>query len=253
MKHFLALFVSILLFSCSSDNDEPIKEVSVKLKFTQNWDNTTIEKSDLNNTEFTNKLGTKVSITRLRYLVSRITLTNGADEKTVFDGYKLVDISNPESLLHELPQKVSEGSYKLTFTFGFVNDDNQSNIYQDLNTASWSVGEMMGGGYHFMQLDGNYKDKDGNKQPYNFHVIRAYDATTMTSEDTSITIEVSNTITLKNNATIEIKMNVAGWFKSPNDWDLNEKNIDLMEDFEAQKLMFENGKSGVFSIGTINQ
>lgn len=252
MKRFLTLFLSVLLFSCSSDNDEPIKEVSVKLKFTQNWDSTTFENSDLNNTEFTNKLGTKLSISKLRYLISRISLTDGNDNTTVFDGYKLVDISDTESLTHTLSQKISEGSYKLSFTFGFMEEDNTDGAYPDLNTASWGVPAMLGGGYHFMQMDGNFKDSEGKENPYNFHVIRAYDTNTSTSEDTSFTIE-AGTVLLKNNAIIEIKTNIASWFKTPNDWNLNEKSVDLMMDFEAQKLMSENGQTGVFSLGTITQ
>ncbi|WGH74400.1 hypothetical protein P8625_09785 [Tenacibaculum tangerinum] len=145
-----------------------------------------------------------------------------------------------------------EGFYKLSFTFGFNDDDNKSGIYPDLNTADWNVPDIIGGGYHFMQLDGNFKDSNGKEQPYAFHVIRAYDTAKNVTEDTSINIETSP-FQLKNDATIEIKMNVAGWFKNPNNWDLREKSVNLMVDFEAQKTMFENGKSGVFSLGTIDQ
>ena len=252
MKYFLTFFLSALLFSCSSDNDESIKEVSVKLKFSQNWDGTLIEKSDLENTEFTNKTGSKLSISRLRYLISRISLVNGAGDTTKFDSYKLIDVNKPDSLTYALSKKVSEGSYKLLFTFGFKNDDNKRGASQDLNSADWNVPDMMGGGYHFMQIDGKYKDTLGAENPYNFHAIRAYDKEKDSILDTSFGVETSS-ILLKNNATIEIKMNVAGWFKSPNDWDLNDKSINLMPDFEAQKEISENGKSGVFSLGPISQ
>ena len=59
-------------------------------------------------------------------------------------------------------------------------------------------------------------------------------------------------ITLTNDATIEIKMNVAEWFKNPNTWNLNELNTVLMPNFEAQKMMHSNGKS-VFSLGEVLQ
>ena len=59
-------------------------------------------------------------------------------------------------------------------------------------------------------------------------------------------------VEIKNNATIEIKMNIAEWFKNPNIWNLNELNTVLMPNFEAQKLMSDNGKS-VFSIGPVTQ
>jgi hypothetical protein len=51
--------------------------------------------------------------------------------------------------------------------------------------------------------------------------------------------------------TIEIKMNIAEWFKNPNTWNLNELNTILMPNFEAQKMMSANGKS-VFSLGEEN-
>jgi hypothetical protein len=51
--------------------------------------------------------------------------------------------------------------------------------------------------------------------------------------------------------TIEIKMNIAEWFKNPKTWNLNELNTILMPNFEAQKMMSANGKS-VFSLGEEN-
>jgi hypothetical protein len=42
-------------------------------------------------------------------------------------------------------------------------------------------------------------------------------------------------------------MNLAEWFKNPNTWDLNEFNTGLMGNYNAQKIMNENGQS-VFSI-----
>ena len=256
MKQFLTLFLSIIFFSsCSSDNDEPIKEVTIKFNFTQNWDGTAIEKSDLGTTEYTNKLGTKLTIEKLRYLISRITLTNGAGKITTFDGYKLVDLSDLESLTFSPSQKTSEGTYKLAITFGFNNDDNYDKIYPDL--ANWIVPDMLGGGYHYMQLEGKFLNNKPTPEQQNFtyHVIRAVNKTdpaNLKFENTFFTVDLGN-ISIKNNATIDIKMNVAEWFKNPNDWDLNTLNSMLMPNFEAQKKIFANGKSGVFSLGTISQ
>ncbi|CAM1348939.1 MbnP family protein [Tenacibaculum insulae] len=267
MKQYLILFLSLALFSCSSDSDEPIKEVSLKLKFTQNWDGATFENVDLNSTEFINKLSTKLTIERLRYLISKVTLTDGADQSTIFDGYKLIDLNDPENLTHNLLEKVSEGNYKLAITFGFNESDNTDGAYSDLNSASWNVPSMLGGGYHFMQLDGKYKDTLGVEKPYNFHIISAYNTATAKKEDTSFTVDLG-TVSLKNNATIEIKMNIAGWFKAglmkdpedenlliknPKGWDLNGLHENLMGNFKAQEAMYENGKNGVFSLGNISQ
>jgi hypothetical protein len=50
---------------------------------------------------------------------------------------------------------------------------------------------------------------------------------------------------------MEIKMNLAEWFKNPNTWNLNELNSILMPNFEAQKMMRENGET-VFSLSVVN-
>ncbi len=253
MKQYLILFLSLLLFSCSSDNDELIKEVTVKFNFTQNWDGTVIEKSDLSNTEYTNKLGTKLTIEKLRYLISKITLTNGAGVATVFEGYKLVDITEPDNLTFSPTEKISEGAYNLSMTFGFNNTDNfKAGGYTDLNSASWNVPDMLGGGYHYMQLEGKFLNKDIEQQGFVYHTIGAYNSTTKEVEDTSFTVDLG-TISIKNNVTIEVKMNVAEWFKNPNEWDLDVLNSMLMPNYDAQKLMSANGKSGVFSLGNISQ
>lgn len=252
MKYILALTLTFLLFSCSADNDELIKDVSVKLKFTQNWDGTLIEKSDLNKTEFTNKFGSKLTIEKLRYLISDVALINGANDTTSLNDYKLFDSTNIDSLTYTFPEKIPEGSYRLFFTFGFAPNKNISNAYNDLNSASWNLPDSLGGGYHFMQIAGKFKDTLGVQNPYKFYMARAYDKKKDSLLNTSFSIETAP-ITLKNNATVEVKMNIAGWFKSPNDWNLNEKNTDLTADFEAQKDISENGQSGVFSLGTISQ
>lgn len=252
MKQYLILFLSIFLFSCSSDSDELVKEVAVKINFTQNWDGASVEKSDLSNTEFTNKLGTKLTIDRLRYLISKITLTNAANKATIFEGYKLVDLSDEESLIFNPSLEITEGTYTLDITFGFNNDDNIDGIYTDLNTASWNVPMMLGGGYHFMQMDGKYLNNSATQTSFNYHAIRAYNTSTNETEDTSFVLNLGS-INIKNDANIEVKMNVAEWFKNPNNWNLNEKDINLMMDYDAQKQMSANGKSGVFSLGTISQ
>ena len=251
MKQLLIVFLSLYFISCSSDDDEFAKKISIKLNFTQNWDGTSISKEDFSKFDFENQRGTKLSIEKLRYLISKINLIKSNNDTIKFKGYALIDLNNNSSMIHELPQQVVEGMYDLSFTFGFNEKDNLSGIYPDLNALSWNVPSTLGGGYHFMQLDGKYKDDLGIEESYNFHVIRAYDMETQETKDTSFTINLGN-VFVKNNATIEVKMNVAEWFKNPHQWNLNERSIMLMGNFDAQKDMSDNGRN-VFSLGEIFQ
>jgi hypothetical protein len=54
------------------------------------------------------------------------------------------------------------------------------------------------------------------------------------------------------NVDMEIKVNIAEWYKNPNTWDLNTLHAPLMPNYNAQKMMNQNGPS-VFSLGTVTQ
>lgn len=252
MKKFAIILLSFFLLCCSADNDEPIKQVSVKLNFTHNWDGTAVDDSDFSAFDFENQEGNVISIERLQYLISRINLIKSNNDTIAFNGYKLVTLdSQEENLTYTLPETVSEGTYNLSFTFGFNDEDNISDEYPDLNTASWDVSSNQGGGYHFLMLEGKFKDSTDIENPYLYHTIRAYDSITSTTKDTSFSLNLGS-VSLTNNATVEVKMNIAEWFKNPHAWDLKEKSIDLMKNYDAQIEMSDNGKN-VFSLGGITQ
>jgi hypothetical protein len=242
MKNILTfLCVSIFIFSSCSSEEE---NINITLNFTHNWDGMAIADKDLNELKFTNANGEKVSIENLRYLISNINL---ADAKN----YHLVNFSeNTGTSINVLD--VSEGTYALSFRFGFSDEDNVDGEYQDLNSVSFNVPGMLGGGYHYMQFDGKYIDNDNEEAGFNYHTIRAVDKTdpdNLIFEDTSFAVNLG-TISVSSNTNVEIRVNLAEWFKNPNTWDLNELNKVLMPDFDAQKKMSANGKS-VFSLGTV--
>ncbi|WP_159949800.1 MbnP family protein [Polaribacter septentrionalilitoris] len=243
MKKFIVLFFITLGFYSCSNSDE---NVAVTLKFTQNWNETTVTNQDFNAFKFTTKNGETVSIVRLRYLISNLSLQGE-------ENYFLVDVGENSGNLITISD-IAPGIYNLNFRFGFSDLDNQDGIYQDLNSVNFGVPGMLGGGYHYMQFDGKYKDTNNQDANFNYHAIRAVDRSNpnnLVFEDTSFLVNLG-TVEIKNNTTIEIKMNIAEWFKNPNTWNLNQLNTVLMPNFDAQKLISANGKT-VFSLGTINQ
>ena len=131
----------------------------------------------------------------------------------------------------------------------FENETNQDGIYPDLNAVSWNVPRMLGGGYHFMQLDGKFENKMGALAPYNFHAIRAVDKTdpeNLIFEDSFFEIEQPIEATASR-IRMSIDMDVSQWFVNPHLWFLESDATSLMPNFEARKRIAANGKS-VFSI-----
>ena len=243
MKKITALLLLALLLFYSCNKEEENRTVT--LTFTHNWNGTPVTSQDFNAFIFTTANGENISIERLRYLISNISLISG-------ENHFLIDVGENSGNLIAISD-VYPGNYKLKFTFGLSDAENTDGSYQDLNSANFNVPEMLGGGYHFMQFDGKYKDANGQVANFNYHAIRAVDKTDPTNlkfEDTSFRVDLGS-IEIKNNATIEITMNIAEWFTNPYPWNLNELNTVLMPNFEAQKMMSANGKT-VFRLGETN-
>ena len=256
MKKKLALLLILLLSlnSCSDSNDVNFSpQASTTFTFTHNWDGAPVTNSDFNELNYTNANGDVLSIERLRYLISDITFTTSSNENLKLRGYNLVDVTNANTLSFISQTVIPTGSYNVSFTFGFNNEDNAQN-YTDLNSESFNVPDNLGGGYHYMQLDGKFINSNSDEQGYNYHAIRAVDnpgPNPTFPQDTFIRVNLGF-ITITNATEIEVKMNIAEWFKEPNLWDLNEFNQVLMPNSTAQIMMYENGQN-VFSIGNITQ
>ncbi|MDO5972244.1 hypothetical protein Q4Q35_20795 [Flavivirga aquimarina] len=248
------IFSLITLLSCGTDNDDIVSQANVTFNFSHNWDASPITNTNFNTIQYTNANGEQLSITKLRYLISNITCQKENGEIITLDGYNLVDVTNNTNLSFTPLSTIPTGTYSsVSFTFGFNNDDNIDGIYQDLNSTSWNVPTILGGGYHFMQLEGKFVDNTTTETGYAYHAIKAVDnsGATLVFNDTFFEVDLGK-ITITNNATFNIEMNIAEWFVNPNTWDLNVLNNMLMPNFNAQIMMFENGKNA-FSLKSVNQ
>ena len=260
MKKIIALFSIIFtIVSCSDDdnntpNNVP-QNVNTTFNFTHNWDGTTVSSADFNNIQFTNANGEEMSIEKLRYLISNVTFHKSNGETIVIDGYNLIDVTNDSELTYTPNIDIPTGSYEnVSFTFGFNNEDNYNNNYPDLNSALWNVPDMMGGGYHYMQLEGKYINTIDVETGYAYHAIRAVNmsnAPDLLFQDTFFTVNLGP-VNITNNISFNIEMNIAEWFKNPNQWDLNVLYNMLMPNFDAQVMIYENGQN-VFSLKNISQ
>ncbi|MCR9181988.1 MAG: hypothetical protein NXH73_03590 [Flavobacteriaceae bacterium] len=244
-KLSILLIFSFIIIACGSDDDNNTPtEVAVNLRFSQIFDELTVTSLNLSSTVYVNEMNQELTISRLRYLVSRLVLTNSNGDSFLLSPYHLVDLSNSETLNLNTNLTIPEGDYTLSFVYGFNEEDNQNGAYADLNAVSWNWPEMLGGGYHFLQMDGQY-NINTEPAPFNFHNGTAR-VSEGVFEQNFVVFNLPNTLTVSENSTINIQMNIAEWFRNPNTWDLNVFNTPLMPNYEAQKLMQQNAAS-VFS------
>ena len=258
-KIFAILLITILITSCKSDDDNNNSQnVSSSFSFGHYWDGTVVSSTDFNTIQYTNANGEELSIEKLRYLISDMTFTKANGETIVIEDYNLVDLTNNENLIYSPNVEIPSGSYSnVSFTFGFDAEDNIDGAYTDLNATSWNVPNtpMLGsvGGYHYMQLEGKFIDNSSAEVGYAYHAIRAADGSTTppTVEETYIEVNLGS-VTITNDVTFNIEMNIAEWFYNPNTWDLNVLYNMLMPYFDAQLMLNANGQY-VFTLGDIIQ
>jgi hypothetical protein len=250
----LLIFSLVILFGCNSDSDDAVESTNITMAFSHYWNDTPITTSDFNTLNYTNAHGELLSIERLRYLISDIEFTKMDGQTILLEGYNLVDVTNQTNLSYTPNQEISTGTYSnVSFVFGLINEKNTDGTYNDLNAASWNVPAMLGGGYHYMQLDGKFINSNNEAQGYNYHAIRAADnagANPTFPQDTFFEVNLG-AITVGTNEEINVTMHIEEWFKNPNTWDLNIYNQMLMPNSAAQILMFENGQN-VFTLESIN-
>ena len=253
MKKFIVLLAAIMLvtYGCNNDDDSGqiiFPEVTLDLRFEQVFGDSSISESDFDTTVYTNELGQEMTFSRIRYLISRIVLTETTSgEIYELDGYWLIDMDDPETLDYDIDLTLPEGDYQISFVYGFNEEDNQDGVYPDLNELSWNWPMMLGGGYHFLQMDGTYQDNTGNPQPFNYHNGTARVSDGVFEQNFLQVVFTEEFSVDKNDDTLEITMDVAEWFRNPYAWDLEVYNTPLMPNYEAQKLMNQNAAS-VFSV-----
>lgn len=247
MKRILFIISATLFISCSSNNDIEAEKVSVDFTFTHSWQDTEVTSADFNDFKFVTEDEDTLSITRLRYVVSDVILIHASGTETNLSEHKLIDVTNND-LTYTTSTEILPGDYSsLSIRFGLSAEYNIDDEYPDLNTAVFNVGDMLGGGYHYMQFDGEYLENN-NELPFNYHYIPAVDTSIMpvAPEDTSLTLNLGR-VSIFGNTTVTINMDLYEWFSNPNKWDLNELNTVLMPNYDAQLLIQANAAS-VFSL-----
>ena len=250
---FALLFCSTVAFtSCGEDNDDNARaNVDISFEFTHTWDDTVLDSNNLTTETLTNANGEVINMTRIRYLVSKLQLVNSNGITYSFDGYKFTDLEDTNTY-DFTPENntIPTGTYTLKFVWGFNEEDNIDGEYLDLNSASWNWPTMLGGGYHFLQFDGMY-NVDTTPSPFNFHNGTARVSMDVFEQNFAI-IELVTPIIVTNNATINVSMNIAEFFKNPNTWDLNVLDTPLMPNYDAQKMMQQNVMN-VFNLEGVTQ
>ena len=82
-----------------------------------------------------------------------------------------VDTDLPETWEYALLDKIPAGNYdSISFTFGISEEKNQSLMFVNPPESYMFWPELLGGGYHYMKLNGKWENLESNILPFNFHL-----------------------------------------------------------------------------------
>ncbi|MFP4471960.1 MAG: MbnP family protein [Bacteroidales bacterium] len=254
------ILLSFTIAGCSGD-DQPPEPVSAKLNisFTQYNQG---EAQQYDTMMYVNAAGNPYLVNEIQYFVSDVNLHYTDDTRQLLDTWKdihYVDTDLPETQIWQVYDDIKPGEIeKVSFTFGISEQKNQSLKFLNPPERDMFWPEYLGGGYHYMKLNGKWLADDGMVKPFDFHLgIGQIYAGGVVNVD-SITGFVQNyfevelpgsAFTAKGNETseIEIRMHVENWFRNPNTYNHNDWGGDIMQKQDAMHLGCENGKEDVFS------
>lgn len=263
--HIVSLIMvsAIFLISCN-DGDEPGKTVDsgkIVLNFEHYADGNQLVYDDM---KYTNAAGNQYEVTEIQWFISDITLIKSDGSQVVLGGEKFahyVDTNIPETSRWIVPDGIAEDDYSgIMMTFGIKGEKNKPFVFtnQPESDMLWPInlgGEN--GGYHYMKLNGFWNNKNGLREPFNFHLGVGQER----DNDNNIVGFVQNwfevelpsssfSISADEVKNISIRMNVEKWWESPNIYNHDEVGSRIMQNQEAMRMGVENGKN-VFSIGAI--
>lgn len=187
---------------------------------------------------YTNAAGNIYSVTKVHYYLSRFRFYNGGEVKYSSDTIVYVDAAQATNFMfRNLPATMYDS---VSFHIGLDEAQNISNSLpataENINMA-WP--DVMGGGYHFLKLEGHWVDTTG-KLGYAMHIGK---------NGFLVKSGVKKNITVQGGKTSDIKlmMNINEWFNNPHTYNLATDGVYSMGNAPLMKRLSENG-GDVFTI-----
>ena len=196
-----------------------------------------------------NEAGNEFMITEIQWFISKMELQNEQGkwvelEPRIF----YIDTNIPESQTLRIAS-IPVGKYKtLRFTFGLDEAYNQTGLFSNPPESNMFWPEPLGGGYHYMKLNGKYRNENEELAPLNIHlgIGQNTDQSEFYHNYFNVELPISLTIAENTENQLNLFMIIDNWFRNPNLYDFDEFGSAIMQNQTAQQLLKENGKD-VFS------
>lgn len=234
----LPLLMAILLIWAGCNKDEIIETEErnslARISFAHVMDGNILTRNQFN---YMSPSGDTFSVRTMKYFISRVRLHRSNGPDVSFDEVIYVDADILSSLTHTMQDKIPDGVYTgISFTLGFNPVDNQKVNFDSGAESLMFWPENMGGGYHFMKMEGSRID-NGLVHLYNLHTGG------LDGEDYSINYELPITSTSVSSDMLHVllELELMNWLQDPVDWDFEYFGPGIMGNHEAQSTIQKNG------------
>lgn len=200
---------------------------------------------------YRNEARNEFLITEIQWFISKMELQDERGEwVTLEPRFFYIDTNIPESQTLEI-KSIPIGKYKtLRFVFGLDEDDNRTGLFTDPPESEMFWPDLLGGGYHYMKLNGKYLDVEDRLAPLAIHlgIGQNEDHSQYYQNYFTVKLPIDFTITETSENQLDLTMIIDNWFRNPNLYDFNEYGSHIMQNQAAQQALKENGND-VFRIG----
>ena len=250
----LVIVLALMVAACTKPNEKA--EINLNLGYEVNGKSLVTDSLC-----YENEAGNKFLITEIQWFLSNIELKNEAGDWIMLHQTGLsdtldvsrvyyIDTDIPESqTLHSSPVKV--GHYTaIRFTFGLDESDNQTGLFTDPPESEMFWPDMLGGGYHYMKLNGKYLNAEDRLAPMAIHlgIGQNEDCTEFYQNYFIVELPIEFNVKVNTKNQLDLTMVIDNWFRNPNTIDFDEFGSHIMQNQTAQRLLKGNGKD-VFRIG----
>lgn len=256
---FLKLLLLTILASfagCTEPSPEPDQPYGkIMLRFSHYCDGQPLE---FDQRKYVNEAGNEYMVNEIQYFISDVYLNRTGSDYMIhaWKDIHYIDSDIPSTQEWNVFDNIPEGAYSfIKFTFGIIEEKNITLMYTDPPESLMFWPKYLGGGYHYMKLNGKWLDPSGLERPYNFHlgIGQIYDPdsgdiTGFIQNYFEVVVPASSFVIYPGETTtIDFVMHVDRWFKNPHTYDHNVWGGDIMQKQDAMHVGCENGQD-VFEI-----
>jgi len=255
------LYISIIfLLSCKKETTNNEGDFGkLKIEFSHSVDSLPLVKNQM---VYINAAGNQYEISEVKYFIFDLILYDKNKTEVLINKWKAIhyiDIDYPNTLTWNVYDEIPVGKYdSISFIFGLNEARNISFQFVNPPEVNMFWPEILGGGYHYLMINGKWKDSNNQISPFNFHLgIGQIYAGGLINTD-SIIGYVHNYFKVSiptpklsfdkgKTSILKINMNINSWFCTPYIYNHDYWGSNIMQDQDAMNIAKQNGFD-VFSV-----